>query len=124
MRSVRVIARRTLNDFVKNRVDPRHQQAVKDHLDSWYAEAAKATWKSPAELKAQYGSASIVSSERAVFNIKANDYRLVVAISYTCQVLLIIWMGTHKEYDKVNVEKVEYDKSRYADPSDSDRARP
>ena len=120
MRSVRVIARGTLNDFVKNRVDRKLQKMVKGHLDAWYAEAAKATWKNSAELKAQYGSASSVSSERVVFNIKGNDYRLVVAISYHYQVLLIIWVGSHKEYDQINVGKVEYDKRRYADPSDSD----
>ena len=88
--------------------------------DKAYAEAAKATWKSSAELKAQYGSASVVSSERVVFNIKGNDYRLVVAINYYYQVLLIIWVGTHKEYDQIDVGKVEYDKRRYADPSNSD----
>jgi mRNA interferase HigB len=90
---------------------------VKAQLDAWYAEAEKAAWKNPAELKQQYRSASIVSSERVVFNIKGNEYRLVVAINYHYQVLLIIWLGTHKEYDKIDVEKVEYDKRRYAGPS-------
>jgi mRNA interferase HigB len=114
---VRVIARGTLKDFVRNRVDHKHQQSVKDHLDAWYAEAAKATWKSSAELKRQYRSASIISSERVVFNIKGNDYRLIVAISYHYQVLLIKWLGTHGEYDHLDAEKVEYDKQRYANPS-------
>lgn len=120
---VRVVARSTLNLFVKNRVDRRFQKMVKAHLDAWYAEAAAATWKSSAELKKQYRSASIVSAERVVFNIKGNEYRLVVAINYSYQVLLIIWLGTHKEYDQIDVEKVKYDKRRYADPSDSDRKR-
>lgn len=117
---MRVIARSTLNGFVRNRVDRKLQKTVKAHLDAWYAEAAKAAWRSSAELKAQYSSASIVSSERVVFNIKGNDYRLVVAINYHYQVLLIIWVGTHKEYDQIDVGKVEYDKRRYADSSDSD----
>jgi len=112
-----VIARRTLNDFVQNRVEPKLQRTVKDHLDSWFAEAVKATWKSSAELKAQYGSASIVSAERVVFNIKGNDYRLIVAINYHYQVLLIKWLGTHKEYERVDAEQVEYEKQRYANPS-------
>jgi len=115
--NVRVIARGTLNGFVRNRVDRKHQKSVKAHLDAWYAEAAKARWKSSAELKSHYGSASIISAERVVFNIKGNDYRLVVAINYHYQVLLIKWLGTHKEYDSINVEKVEYDGDRYADPS-------
>jgi mRNA interferase HigB len=114
---VRVIARGTLNDFVRNRVERKLKQAVKDQLDAWYSEAAKATWKSPAELKAQYRSASIISSERVVFNIKGNDYRLIVAINYHYQVLLIKWLGTHKEYDQIDAEKVEYEKGRYASPS-------
>ncbi len=117
---VRVIARSTLNGFVRNRVERRLQKTLKAHLDAWYAEAAKATWKSSAELKTQYSSASIVSAERVVFNIRGNEYRLIVAINYHYQVLLILWLGTHKEYDQIDVEKVKYDKRRYADPSDSD----
>jgi len=120
MASVRVIARSTLNGFVKNRVERKLQKMVKSHLDAWYAEAAAATWKSSAELKKQYSSASIVSAERVVFNIKGNEYRLVVAINYSYQVLLILWLGTHREYDRIDVEKVKYEKRRYANPSDSD----
>ena len=114
---MRVIARGTLNGFVRNRVDAKHQMAVKAQLDAWYAEVAKAEWKSSAELKGQYSSASIVSAERVVFNIKGNDYRLVVAINYVFQVVLIKWLGTHKEYDNIDVEQVTYDESRYADPT-------
>lgn len=116
---MRIIARSTLNGFVENRVESRLRSGVKRHLDAWHAEVAKATWKNPSELKAQFGSASIVSGERVVFNIKGNDYRLVVAINYHYQVLLIIWLGTHKEYDQIDVAKVTFDKERYADPSNS-----
>lgn len=98
-------------------MDRKLQKSVKDHLDAWYAEAAKAKWKTSAELKGQYGSASIVSAERVVFNIKGNDYRLIVAINYHYQVLLIKWLGTHKEYDNINAQEVAYDEDRYADPS-------
>lgn len=115
--TVRVIARGTLNAFVRNRVDRKLQKTIKAQLDAWYAEVAKAEWKSSAELKSQYSSASVISAERVVFNIKGNDYRLVVAINYHYQVLLIKWLGTHKEYDKINVEEVAYDESRYADSS-------
>lgn len=114
---VRVIARGTLNGFVRNRVDRKLQKTVKAHLDAWYAEAARAEWKTSAELKSQYSSASILSAERVVFNIKGNDYRLVVAINYHFQVLLIKWLGTHKEYDNIKAEEVRYDEGRYADPS-------
>src|SRR5580704_2504635 len=110
---VRVIARATLYRFVENRVDRKLQKTVKAHLDAWHAEAERATWKNSAELKSQYRSASIVSAERVVFNIKGNEFRLIVAINYHYQVLLIIWLGTHREYDKIDVEGVEYDRSRY-----------
>jgi len=100
-------------------VDSRLRASVKNHLEAWYAEAGKASWKDPAELKAQFRSASIVSGERVVFNIKGNDYRLVVTINYHYQILLIIWLGTHKEYDKIDVTKVAYEKERYANPSNS-----
>jgi mRNA interferase HigB len=116
---VRVIARSTLNGFVKYRVDSRLKSSVKKHLDAWYAEVAKASWSDPGELKAQFRSASIVSGERVVFNIKGNDYRLVVAINYHYRILLILWLGAHKEYDKIDVTKVAYDKERYADSSNS-----
>jgi mRNA interferase HigB len=119
-RHVRVIARGTLNQFVRNRVDGKLQKIVKAHLDAWYAEASRAAWANSAELKQQYRSASIVSAERVVFNIKGNEYRLVVAINYPHQVLLILWLGTHKEYDKIDVKKVRYDKTRYADSPDPD----
>jgi mRNA interferase HigB len=120
MAEVRVIARGTLSRFVENRVDRKLQKAVKAHLNAWYAEVECATWRNSAELKQQYRSASIVSAERVVFNIKGNEFRLVVAINYHYQVLLIKWLGTDREYDKIDVDKVEYDKRRYTDPSHSD----
>lgn len=116
---VRIIARSTLNDFVKNRVEARLRTGVKKHLDAWYAEVEKASWRDPAELKAQFRSASIVSGERVVFNIKGNDYRLLVAINYHYQILLIVWLGTHQEYDKIDVTKIAFERERYADSSDS-----
>ena len=109
---MRVISRGTLNGFVRNRVDSKLRKAVKAHLDAWYAEVAKAEWKNSAELKSQYSSASIISAQRVVFNIKGNGYRLIVAVNYHFQVLLITWLGTHKEYDSINVEEVAYDKDR------------
>jgi len=114
---VRVIARGTLIGFVRNRVERKLQRVVKEHLDAWYAETAKAEWKSPAELKSQFSSASIISDQRVVFNIKGNAFRLIVSINYYYQVLFIKWIGSHKEYDKIDAESVSYDESRYADPS-------
>lgn len=115
---MRVIARSTLNLFVQNRLEARLREAVKGRLDAWYAEVSKANWKNSAEIKRQYATASIVSAERVVFNIKGNDYRLVVAVDYQHQFVLIVWIGTHKEYDRIDVEKVRYDKQRYTGSTD------
>jgi len=115
---VRVIARATLNDFVRNRVVRAHQTIVKAQLDAWYAVTAKALWKNSAEVKAQYSSASILSAERVVFNIKGNDHRLIVAINFHYGIVLIKWLGTHKEYDKIDAMEVEYDEGRYSSSTD------
>jgi mRNA interferase HigB len=114
---VRVIARGTLNSFVKNRVPANIRSGVKGHLDAWHAEVVKANWKNSAEMKQQYRSASIVSSERVVFNIKGNSYRLLVEVAYQFQIVFIVWIGTHREYDKIDVKKVCYDKERYTNSS-------
>ena len=106
--AVRVIARRTLNDFVESLRGSKDHKAVKAALDAWFHEAQAAIWSSPAEVKEIYGNASIVGADRVVFNIKGNDYRLVVAIDYQREIVFIKWLGTHKEYDRIDVEKVQY----------------
>jgi mRNA interferase HigB len=116
---VRVIARGTLIGFVKNRIVRGQQPAVKAQLDAWYQVVHAARWKSSAELKAQFASASILSAERVVFNIKGNDYRLIVSIDYHYQFLRIKWLGTHKEYDDIDAREVKYEKARYSSSSDS-----
>ena len=112
---VRIIARGTLNNFVRNRVPANQRRSVQGHLNAWYAEAAAAKWKNSADLKQHYSTASILSAERVVFNIKGNQYRLIVAINYIYQVLLIKWVGTRREYDGIDASRVEYERSRYAD---------
>jgi mRNA interferase HigB len=116
---VRIISRGTLNAFVRNRVEPRLQRVVRDQLDAWYALVSRAQWKNSAEMKQQQRSASIVSSERVVFNIKGNEYRLVVAVDYNHGTVLVIWLGTHREYDQIDVKQVKFDKERYADSTGS-----
>jgi mRNA interferase HigB len=110
---VRVIARGTLYGFVRNCVVRAQQAAVKALLDAWYELAVEAKWKNSAELKAQVGSASILTSERVVFNIKGNDYRLIASINYEYQILFVKWLGTHKEYDNIDAREVDYDEDRY-----------
>ena len=66
-----------------------------------------ATWTRPADIKAQYRSASMLKDRRVVFNIKGNDYRLIVAITCKLQIVYVKFVGTHKEYDAVDAETVE-----------------
>ncbi len=88
-----------------------------EHLTAWYLAVSEAGWNNSAELKRQFRSASILSSERVVFNIKGNDYRLVVAVNYAYKLVLIKWLGTHQEYDKIDARLISFDKDRYAHPS-------
>ncbi|HJT14255.1 MAG TPA: type II toxin-antitoxin system HigB family toxin [Dongiaceae bacterium] len=105
---MRIIARRTLREFVAKLKGRRDQPAVKTALDAWFAEANRAHWVSSVDVKRLYASASIVGSDRVVFNIEGNDYRLVVAIDYEKSIVWIKWIGTHAEYDRIDVRKVRY----------------
>ncbi len=100
---MRVIAISTLKAFWE-------QPAFRDAempLRAWLEEVEAAHWKTPAEIKAQFGNASILKDRRVVFNIKGNDYRLVVAVAYAFQTLYIKFVGTHEHYDKIDVLKAE-----------------
>ena len=76
-------------------------------LRSWLDEVRDASRMPPADIKAQFGSASILKNRRVVFNIKGNDYRLVVAVAYRYQSVYIKFVGTHAQYNAVDVLTVE-----------------
>lgn len=99
---MRVIAFRSLREFFEK---PEYADS-ESSLRSWYHDAKSAAWKNSNELKEQFKSASIVGNGRAVFNIKGNEYRLVTAIDYEFQVVFIRFIGTHKQYDKINAKTV------------------
>ncbi len=80
-------------------------------LRQWYGVAVKANWKNNGELKEQLGNASIINKKRIIFNIKGNDFRLVADVEFEFQKIFIVWFGTHKEYDKIEVEKLKYVKT-------------
>jgi len=82
---------------------------AKTQLLIWYIEFSKLDFENFNELKRVYGNASIVNHERVVFNIKGNDFRLVVSINFSQTACYVIWFGTHKEYDKINIETVAFD---------------
>ena len=105
---MRVIARRTLREFVESLAGHKDQPAVKAALDAWFDEASKASWRSTADVKRRYATASIVSAERIVFNVKGNDYRLVVAVDFEKAIVWIKWVGSHKDYDRIDVKEVDY----------------
>ena len=84
----------------------RHPDAEQP-LKAWYEEATSATCTQPADIKARYRSASVLKNRRVVFNIKGNDYRLIVAIAYRLQIVYVKFVGTHQEYDAVDAETIE-----------------
>jgi mRNA interferase HigB len=109
---VRVIARSTLKRFVETQAGHRGHAALRAAIDAWFAEVRNANWRSAVHVKRMYATASIVSSDRVVFNIKGNDYRLVVAIDYEKSIVWIKWIGTHAEYDRIDVKTVTYERTK------------
>jgi len=93
---MRIIALATLRDFWK-----RHPEA-EIPLRSWYTLASRSDWRYPADVKAAYRNASVVANNRIVFNIKGNDYRLIAAVHYNRGMMFIRFVGTHREYDKID----------------------
>lgn len=102
---MRVIARSTLKKFWED--NPTAEQP----LLAWADEAENADWQTPQQLKEQYRNASILGDKRVVFNIKGNDFRLIVDIEYKFSLVFVIWIGSHSEYDKIDARNVEYAKS-------------
>jgi len=97
---MRIIARRTLRQFHDKYPDS------KGPLDSWYHEVKKIKWFKPQDIKNKYKNASIVANNRVVFNIGGNKYRLVVKVDYKASIVLIRFVGTHKEYDKIKAGEI------------------
>jgi mRNA interferase HigB len=100
---VRILSKRTLREFWES--SPKYTDA-EDPLKSWYREAKQASWLNPADVKEQYRNASILKNNRTVFNIAGNKYRLVVEINYALQIIFIRFVGTHQDYDAVDVETI------------------
>ena len=97
---MRVIAKKTLRQFWRVHPD------AEEPLLAWYREVEHEDWDTPAQVKQKYKSASIVGNSRVVFNIKGNNYRLVARINYAYRVVYIRFVGTHAEYDEIDVEEI------------------
>jgi mRNA interferase HigB len=106
---MRIIARRTLRQFVESRAGHKDQPALKAALDAWSAEVHRPHWTNTAAIKRSYATASIVSADRIVFNVKGNDYRLVVAVDFEKGIVWIKWIGTHRDHDRIDVKKVKHE---------------
>lgn len=98
---MRIIAISHLNAFFEQYPES------KQPLLSWIDEAKQATWSTPADIKAQFGHASILKSRSVVFNIKGNDYRIVAAVAYRFAAIYIKFVGTHRQYDAIDADTVE-----------------
>jgi mRNA interferase HigB len=99
---MRIISRRTLREFWEKPGCDDAEQPLK----AWFREVYRADWANPSEVKAAFRSASIVGNSRVVFNIAGNKYRLVVSVNYRYRIMYIRFIGTHAQYDKVDVEEV------------------
>ncbi len=99
---MRIISRKTLRLFWERPGNADAEQSLK----AWFREASHADWSSPAAIKAAYGTASMLANNRVVFNIGANKYRLVVRVNYPYRVIYVRFLGTHAQYDRINVEGV------------------
>lgn len=92
---MRIIAKSTIVEYYT-----KNPQA-KSALMEWYEKTEEAEWKSFADIKQTFNTVDYVGNQHYVFNIKGNDYRLVVVIKFTPQNVYIRFIGTHAEYDKI-----------------------
>lgn len=97
---MRIFNRSTLRAFWE-----RHPDA-EGALRAWFEEVEAATWTGPQDIKRRFGSADFVENDRVIFNIRGNNYRLIVHVVYAFRAVYIRFIGTHKEYDRVNASKV------------------
>ena len=102
---MRIIAVKTIKRYWEK------YPAAKQAILSWYEETEKAEWNNPNQLKEHFPIASIINSKRVVFNIHGNAFRLIVDIEYRLKIVFIVWFGTHKEYDVIDVKQINYAKT-------------
>ncbi|MBI3621722.1 MAG: type II toxin-antitoxin system HigB family toxin [Nitrospirae bacterium] len=97
---MRIISRKTLRVFWEKHPD------AEQPLRAWYYDVKHADGRSPAQIKAVYRNASFAGRNRVVFNIKGNQYRLVVAVQYDFRIVFIRFIGTHKAYDTIDASTI------------------
>ena len=97
---MRIILRKTLNDYSEKNPE------VKSHLDAWYWEVKHVKWDSPTDVKKSHSKSRNVGKDIVIFNILGNRFRLIIRVNYIASIVYIRFIGTHKEYDKINIEEV------------------
>ena len=96
----RIVAKRTVKEYWE-----KHPE-TKEYLQTWYETVRNAEWRTPNDIKQFYATVSILKNSRVVFNFKGNDYHLVAKINFEKQWLFIRFIGTHKEYDKIDANTI------------------
>ncbi len=99
---MRIIAIKTIRDFWEKPGNKNSEQSLR----AWFFEAKNDDWKSPNDLKKKYRNASIIGNNKVVFNIRGNKYRLIVAVNCKLKLVFIRFVGTHKEYDKIDAKNI------------------
>jgi mRNA interferase HigB len=97
---VRIISRKTLRGFWEKHPD------AEQPLQTWFFDVKHARWKSPADIKNVYRNVSFLADNRVVFNIKGNKYRIIAAVQYNFGLVYIRFVGTHKDYDKIDAATI------------------
>lgn len=97
---MRIISRKSLREFWEQ------HPGARQPLQAWYADVKRAEWHSPSDIKNVYRNASFLVDNRVVFNIKGNDYRLIVVVQYAHGMVYIRFVGTHRDYDRIDATTV------------------
>ncbi|STX50463.1 Uncharacterized protein conserved in bacteria [Legionella busanensis] len=100
---MRIIAKSQLKKYWEQ---PGNEKS-KPYLNEWYHFCLKQNWRTPQDIKDMLRNASFIANERVVFNVKGNEYRIICAVDYPRMAMFIKFVGTHKEYDRVNAAEVE-----------------
>ena len=99
-----VISKAVLKEFAEKYPD------AEAALMKWYNEIQAADWRNFSELKKAFNTADAVANDRYIFDIKGNQYRLIALINFKVRTVFILFIGTHKEYDKIDASKVQFKK--------------
>ena len=97
---MRILSRKTLREFWEKHPD------AQPPLQAWYFDVKRSRWKSPADIKNIYRNASFLAGNRVAFNVKGNKYRVITAVQYSFGIVYIRFVGTHKDYDKIDAATI------------------